>query len=203
MGDKFQALWSNPKFTTRLLNFVFDEAHCISRWGTFRNEYLKVGSLRYLIPERIPFYVTSATLPSAILHDLTDLLQLRHNQTEYILRSNERSDIALMVRSLVHSASTFEDLAFLVPNLKDWKEGDPLPPKFVIFFDDTKQAERATHYLRSLLPENLALKIRYFHATMTQSFRKDKTEDLRLGNAWGICATDAFGMVSVISVHER
>lgn len=40
-----------------------------------------------------------------------------------------------------HSAKSFEDLPFLIP--EDWKDGDPLPPPFLIFFDDMKEAERA------------------------------------------------------------
>jgi hypothetical protein len=46
-----------------------------------------------------------------------------------------------MARSLVFPAKSFRDLAFLIPD--NFKEGDPPPPKFLIFFDNTKEAERA------------------------------------------------------------
>ena len=43
--------------TKRILSFIFDEGHCIIQWNKFRKEYLRVGNLQYLIPEKIPFYV--------------------------------------------------------------------------------------------------------------------------------------------------
>ncbi|KAJ3551071.1 hypothetical protein NMY22_g23 [Coprinellus aureogranulatus] len=195
MGDaRFMKLWGKSSFTSKILNFIFDEAHCISKWGKFRNEYLKVGSLRYLIPERIPFYVTSATLPAAVLHDVVSLLQLRRNETEYIMRSNERPEIAIMVNHLQYSVGSFQDLGFLVSESKNWKDNDPLPKKFIVFFDDIKDTEKAAEFLQRQLPDQLKGKIRYFHATMTQKYRQETLELLRKGEIWGICATDAFGM---------
>ena len=49
-----EKLWRKPKVTSRILNFIFDDGHCISQWGKFGEEYLHVGSLRYLVPETIP-----------------------------------------------------------------------------------------------------------------------------------------------------
>ncbi|KAH6891606.1 P-loop containing nucleoside triphosphate hydrolase protein [Coprinopsis sp. MPI-PUGE-AT-0042] len=56
--------WKNSKFTPRILNFIFDEGHCISQWGKFRKDYREVRLLRFLMPSSIPFYVATATLPS-------------------------------------------------------------------------------------------------------------------------------------------
>jgi len=98
-----------------------------------------------------------------------------------------------MVRGLVFPANSFKDLAFLIP--KGFKEGDPPPPKFIVFFDNTKETERATKYLRTLLPDSLHNKIMYFHSTMTQPFREDEFEAMKSSETWGLCATDAFGMV--------
>jgi superfamily II DNA helicase RecQ len=85
MGNTtLEGLWKKPKFTSRLLCFIFDEGHCISQWGAFRNEYLLLGNLRYLIPKTIPFYVASATLPLDVLLDVTKILHLRPGETEHI-----------------------------------------------------------------------------------------------------------------------
>ena len=90
-----------------------------------------MGDLRYLISEEIPFYITSATLPPAVLLDIIDILRLRPGKTEQILRSNDRPDIHLMVRSLTFPANSFKDLAFLVSN--GHQEGDsPVAKKFLI-----------------------------------------------------------------------
>ena len=152
-NENMENLWKKKSITERLLNFIYDEGHCISQWGAFRKEYQHLGSLRYLIPEHVPFYVPSATLPPMILLDIAEILHLRPDQTEYILRSNDRPEIRLVVRSLTFTAKSFQDLCFLVPD--NFEDGDPPPDKFLIFFDDRKEAERACKYLRARFPPSL------------------------------------------------
>ena len=194
MGSKeVEVLWRKSKVTKRLLNFIFDEGHCISQWGKFRDEYRNVGLLRYLIPETVPFYAASATFPQSVLHDVSEVLRLRPGKTERIIRSNDRPEIGLMARGLVFPAKSFRDLAFLIPD--NFKEADLPPPKFVIFFDNTKKAERAARYLRRRLPPSLQDHIKYFHSTMTTRYREDELGALKDSRTWGLCATDAFGMV--------
>ncbi|KAF8983860.1 P-loop containing nucleoside triphosphate hydrolase protein [Cyathus striatus] len=146
-----------PKVTSRILNFIFDEGHCISQWGKFRKEYLNVGMLCYLIPEHIPFYIASATLLPDVVVEINDILRLCPANTEYILH--------------------FKDLAFLIPD-----ELDVPPPKFVIYFDDTKETQEACKYLRAQLPELLK--------------NKEETAKFLKSDIWGMCCTDTFGMVS-------
>jgi len=116
MGSgEVEKLWKTASFTKRILNFIFDEGHCISQWGTFRKEYLNLGQLCYLIPEHILFYVALATLPLPILLDVVDILKIRLDQAEQILHSNDCPEISLLVRRLTFSAKSFQDLAFLIP----------------------------------------------------------------------------------------
>jgi superfamily II DNA helicase RecQ len=84
-----ERLWKNHTFTSHITYFVFDEGHCIRLWGNFRKAYLNVGTLWYLIPQHIPCYVASATLPDAILDDVINILQLQRDKIEYVLHSNE------------------------------------------------------------------------------------------------------------------
>ena len=186
-------LWKKTSVTKRLLNFIFDEGHCISQWGAFRKEYQHLGSLRYLIPEHVPFYVPSATLLPIVLLDIAEILHLRPAQTEYIMRSNDRPEIRLVVRSLTFTAKSFQDLGFLIPD--NFKEGDPPLEKFLIFFDDRKEAERACKSLRARMPPSLREKIRWFHSVITDKTREDDVEAMRKGEIWGFCCTDSFGMV--------
>ena len=197
-------LWTIKKFRRLILNFIFDEAHCISQWASFRKQYQHVGNLRYLISENIPFYAVSATLPDAILDEVSNTLRLRHGNTVYLLRSNDRPDIHLMVRPLAYPAKSFKDLDFLIPqtNLKayDHNNGGQSPiPKFVVFFDNMKEAESAAKHLRGLLPDILKEKVVWFHSVMTQEFREGNTDAFRASDIWGLCATDAFGMVCQIT----
>ncbi|KAF8806502.1 P-loop containing nucleoside triphosphate hydrolase protein [Phlegmacium glaucopus] len=190
-NEEVEKLWKKADFTKRLLNFIFDEGHCISQWGSFRKEYAHLGALRYLIPEHVPFYIASATLPLPILLDIIDILQLRIDKTEQILRSNDRPEISLMVRCLVYPANKFQDLWFLIPD--SFKEGDTLDP-FLVFFDGKKEAENACKTIRMLLPVADQQKIRWFHADLTQEEREELCEKMRSGEVFGLFCTDAFGM---------
>jgi superfamily II DNA helicase RecQ len=109
------------------------------------------------------------------------------------MRSNDRPEIRLVVRSLTYTAKSFQDLNFLIPD--NFEEGDPPPDKFLIFFDDRKEAERACKYLRAQFPPSLRDKIRWFHSVMTDKTRQDDVEAMRKGENWGFCSTDSFGMV--------
>jgi superfamily II DNA helicase RecQ len=134
MSDGCEKLWNKPKFTSRILYFVFDEGHCVSQWGTFRNEYLHLGNLRHLIPETIPFYVASATLPPPVLREVTEILRLRAGETEHVIRSNDRPNIFLVVKGIQYSVGSYMDLAFLIPEL--FKDGeDPWAALLPVDFD--------------------------------------------------------------------
>ena len=191
-----QDLWKKPKVTRRLLNFIFDEGQCISQWGSFRNEYLHLGLLRYLIPEAVPFYVPSATLPPVVISDINEILHLRADFTERIMCSNDRPEIALVIRGLTFPANSFRDLAFIIPD--GFQDGDPPPKKFLIFFNSKKEAEDASLYLQSRLPKALRMKIKWFHAVNTPEYREEEVELLKKDETWGYCCTDSFGMVSTL-----
>lgn len=186
-------LWKKTSFTKKILNFIFDEGHCISQWGTFRKEYLNLGELRYLIPERIAFYVASATLPLPILLDVVDILKIRLDQTEQILRSNDCPEISLLVRGLTFLAKSFQDLSFLIP--KGFHTGDSVKP-FLVFFDAKSDAQNACKAMRKRLPREDRRKIKWFHADLTQRERELLCEQMRAGEIWGLFCTSAFGMVS-------
>ncbi|KAI0074536.1 hypothetical protein K474DRAFT_1578834, partial [Panus rudis PR-1116 ss-1] len=91
-----------------------------------------------------------------------------------------------------YSQGSFEDLGFLIP--KNWKEGDPVPPKFMIFFDNKTEAENAAKYLQSRISPELSAKVPWFHAGMTHFFRADQVLNLKSGEVWGLAATDSGGM---------
>ncbi|KAJ7037743.1 P-loop containing nucleoside triphosphate hydrolase protein, partial [Mycena alexandri] len=69
-GGGFEKLWNDKNFMAQVISVVWDEAQCVSKWGDFRPEYKIAGTLRHLIPKDIPFYITSATLPPDVLHDV-------------------------------------------------------------------------------------------------------------------------------------
>jgi ATP-dependent DNA helicase RecQ len=189
----FADLWKNHLFRSKLLNIIFDEGHCVSKWAGFRQDYKQVERLRYLIPSNVRYYVVSATFPAPVLRDVMDGLQIRHKNLHSVHRSNNRPNIALTVREMVHPANSFLDLAFLVPDNPppDWR-----PPKFLIFFDDIADSVRAARFLKSRLPLHLRERIQWFNSEMSPEFREQSCEDLKEGRMWGLFCTDSFGMVS-------
>lgn len=194
-SDELKALWKVPSFTERILGFVFDEAHCISQWGKFRKHYLAVGILRYLISEPVPFYAASATFPPPIIAETRRLLHMNSKSTAEILCSNDRPEIGLMVRELVYPSSSYNDLSFLIPY--NWQNTMTKPKKFLVFFDDIKEAKAATKYFRRQLLKKFRSKIAWFHSTMSQEYRDEKVKEFREGKVWGMFCTDAFGLVSI------
>lgn len=179
---------------------MFDEGHCILQWGsTFRPEYGEVGVVRYLLPDT-PIYVTSATIPPPMIPDIRDKL---HLQKDCLLsrRSNDRPNIHFVVLQMKYPQNSYHDLAFLIP--KDWKDGDPLPVKFMVFFNRKKQAEDAALYLMARLPLALRNKLVWFHAGMTNFFRVEKVEEYKKGDLWGMTMTDAGGMVGTDHQKEK
>lgn len=189
----FQDVLGDNSFASKLMGIIFDEGHCITKWGDFREEYRALGRLRWLLPNTV-FYVTSATLSKSVLADVCRVLHLRQDNTVFFHRSNDRPNVFLGVHKMRYSASSFEDLDFLFAG---WKLGDPPPPKFLILFDSKAEAEAACKHLWERLPKELKPeeKIKWFHADMTDAFRNDEVDNIMSGDTWGLCATDSFGMV--------
>ncbi|KAF8836130.1 hypothetical protein BDN67DRAFT_878895, partial [Paxillus ammoniavirescens] len=91
-----------------------------------------------------------------------------------------------------YTLSTYADLGFLIP--PGWKEGDPLPPKFLIFFDDIQDAVNATKFLQSRLPVHLQDKIKWFNSDMTTNFKQTEAAALVDGGTVSFLTMESFGM---------
>jgi superfamily II DNA helicase RecQ len=174
MSDELRVLWTKASFTKRILAFVFDEGHCITQWGKFRKHYLAVGIIRLLISDPVPFYVASATLPPPLLAETRKLLHMNPADTIKVLCSNNRPDIALMVRELVHPALSYQDLHFLIPY--NWQEGMDVPKKFLVFFNDIQDAQGVKKSFHDHLLKVHHNKIVWFHSTMSQEYCEDMVE---------------------------
>jgi superfamily II DNA helicase RecQ len=160
------------------LNIILDEGQCASLWNSFRKEYLQLADLRYLIPDRFSFYISSATFPPYIIEEVLEVLCLHSKKIEMFRRSNDQPDISLSVHAIKFAAYTYKDLSFLLPHSNS-PSGGISPRKFLVFIDNIKKCEAATKYLRSLMPEPLKDKIQYFHATLTAARHKAEFQDFR------------------------
>ncbi|KAG1867711.1 hypothetical protein F4604DRAFT_1584894, partial [Suillus subluteus] len=97
----FEKLLKAPLFTSHIMGVVIDEAHCVSAWGEFCPEYKELGRLQFILLPDIPFLVTSATLSSSALQDITRLLHLRsgHKLTT-IRRNTDQPNISIAVKPI-------------------------------------------------------------------------------------------------------
>lgn len=140
-------------------------------------------------------FVLSATLPTPVLSEVKASLGLpREIQT--IRRSNDRHNIALVVRQMQHSVRSLQDLAFLFP-----EPNSPNPKrsrKFMVFMESKDLCERATAFLWLRLPRSERHKVVWVHADMSREHNRETLELLRAGEIYGIVCTDVAGMVSIL-----
>ncbi|KAH9911255.1 P-loop containing nucleoside triphosphate hydrolase protein [Fomitopsis serialis] len=94
VGGGFEDLWNDEGFTSRIMSIVFDEAHCISTWKSFRQDYKNIDRLRYLLPH-VPFVLATATLPGEMQHEIMKTLQIRADRCTVIRRSNHTKQLFL------------------------------------------------------------------------------------------------------------
>ena len=64
------------------------------------------------------------------------------------------------------------------------------------FFNDRMETVSAAKMLRKQLPSEFWHKIIWFNSNCSESFKREKVEQLLKGEIWGLCATDSFGLVS-------
>ncbi|KAI0756195.1 P-loop containing nucleoside triphosphate hydrolase protein, partial [Daedaleopsis nitida] len=188
-GGPFQKLWRNRSWTSKIISVIWDEAHCVKTWASFRNAYASSNQLRNIV--FIPYFIPSATLPDPLLESVMVTLQVQKAKTEVIRRSNDRPNIYLMVRKIEHSLTSYADLDFLIPS--DWQPG-VLIPKFLVFFDNIEDSLQATDRLRRRLPAGYRDKILWYNADVSAELREQITEEFRDGQILGLLCTDAFGM---------
>ena len=192
-GRGFERLWKNEAFVSHTISLSWDKGHCISSWEDFCPKYKQAGCLWYLLSWHILFYVMSTILPTPVLTNVMQILQMDCSKAAIIWWSNNQPNVHLMVRKIQHTLSTYKDLTFLIQ--RDWKPRDPPPPKFLIFFDSISDSMAAAKYLCKQLSKSHWNKIKWFNANMSSHFHEEEVAAFWDGNTWGLCCTGSFGMV--------
>ncbi|KZT31967.1 P-loop containing nucleoside triphosphate hydrolase protein [Sistotremastrum suecicum HHB10207 ss-3] len=179
--------------TKRSIRVVIDEAHCLETWSVFREEYGNLRQIQNRLPERARWYITSATLPEPARDRITNLLRLRRSETESVIRSNDRPNIYYVVKPMQFTLKSKTDLTFVIP--QTITPDMPPPPRFIIFCRTRREAEDSLEVLRKVLGPELGRRIRLLHAGLTQGYRERSVKMMNSGEAWGMIATVAAGMV--------
>ncbi len=195
-GGGFESLFKKKGFADEIISIIINEAHCISQWGSFRPEYRHIGSLRHLQRKPCTMMVTLAMLTSRAISDIKTVLNFREDSL-FSQSSIDRPNINLVVRPMLNPRKSFIDLGFL---LRNWKPGNPPPPKFLVFFDSIPESIEAGLYLHTLLPPEYRDRVKWFNSDMSDRFKAQESLKLANHEIWGLMATDSFGMVSSIYI---
>ncbi|KAI6119140.1 hypothetical protein EDD16DRAFT_1480449 [Pisolithus croceorrhizus] len=111
----FERLLKSPLFIQWIISIVIDKAHCLTDWGEFRPEYRELGQLHYVVPWSVPLLVTSATLMTSTLFDITHLLHMSPSCMVIIHQLSDQPNIGIGVKKIKYALNSFADLTFLIP----------------------------------------------------------------------------------------
>ncbi|KLO04078.1 hypothetical protein SCHPADRAFT_811323, partial [Schizopora paradoxa] len=101
-------LFRNPKFRSRILDIVVDEAHVIQQWGDdFRKSFKELTILKTIAGTEVPWSAFSATLPTPTFHTVFNTLRMGENKRFWGTNVGcDRKNLELWVRPMeypIHS----------------------------------------------------------------------------------------------------
>ncbi|KAI7822050.1 P-loop containing nucleoside triphosphate hydrolase protein, partial [Gamsiella multidivaricata] len=190
---RFELLWNEAAWRSRVQAVVIDEAHCISTWGPeFRKDYSRIGDLRSRLPPGTAFVAVSATLHGQILQDVRRSFHYGSDVT--VIKANtDRQNVRYEVRVSNDSRSCHEDLEFLL----DFK-------KTIVYFDKMNDMMAVYRHLRikaeasqpSLRQSDI---IAYFNADLKTETKELYMLKFKRGEIRILLSTEAAGMGCDIS----
>ncbi|WP_018989344.1 RecQ family ATP-dependent DNA helicase [Aromatoleum toluclasticum] len=166
--------------------WVFDEAHCLSKWGhDFRPDYLYVS--RFIKSRQkdkpSPVFGFTATAKPDVVDDICQHFEKRLGVTLDRLEGGvSRDNLAYEVRAVPAATKYAETLHLLQDALRE--EGGA-----IVFCARQKTVEEVADFLRSA-----GLDCGFFHGGMLPASKRDVQEAFLAGTLRVIAATNAFGM---------
>ncbi|CAH0390955.1 unnamed protein product [Bemisia tabaci] len=186
----FRGILSDLHKYNKVSYIVVDEAHCVSQWGhNFRPDYLKLGTLRSLVPG-VTWIALTATASAVVVEDIITQLQLKDPLSFKVpcFRSNLYYDV--VYDDLIRNS--YEDLKLYIKNcLKDNTKDMKLSQRGVgIIYCRTRDL---TEDIARVLNDR-GIKTVAYHAGLKESERKEVQERWTAGEFEVIAATVSFGM---------
>lgn len=152
-----------------------DEAHCISQWGyDFRPSYLKIDTLRELIPET-PVLALTATATTEVITDIQE--KLKFKKENLIRKSFERKNVALMV---LQEEDKTKRLLKIVNHVKG---------SGIVYVRNRRKTVEVAGFLKK---NNISAD--FYHAGLDFKTRQTKQEEWMEMKTRIIVSTNAFGM---------
>lgn len=192
---------TSTDFTQKLLAWVIDEAHLVTKWGDkFRPIYLELAVLRSLGNSSAPFLACTATITIDGLNSMRNLLSIDPTRCFHLNLGNNRPNITYGVRVMTGKKDTERELLFVLPQVS-------LSPKLhgpsLVFFDSIKESMLAYRNLVSYLPEELHNQVTIMNANRSPEDKRLVLQRLARGEIWVALCTDAVGMVGELFLTKR
>lgn len=172
--------------------WVFDEAHCLSKWGhDFRPDYLHCATVIKDIALQqkeapAPIYCYTATAKLDVVDDIIN--HFKHNlsiELAHFAGGVARDNLSYqVVETPMHNK-----LAQILDLLDEFFTTDK-SGSCVIYATSRRQVEE----LAAALAHRQALPVCFFHAGIEAGQKRDILEDFIAGKYRIVCATNAFGM---------
>lgn len=171
--------------------WVFDEAHCLSKWGhDFRPDYLYAGRFIRDFSERQGVEIPSiACFTATAKQDVREeILAFFNAETGRELRlfagGVERENLYFEVQTTAESGKFDRVRELLSERLPEGSPGSA-----IVFRATRKETELTADFLRAH-----GWKAAHFHAGLTPPEKKRVQDEFLAGDTRVICATNAFGM---------
>lgn len=196
LGDAGIVLVSPEQFRSRtfadaikmreIASWVFDEAHCLSKWGhDFRTDYLYVSRFirEHFSGQRAPVACFTATAKPDVVEDLC--AHFREGlgvELDRFLGGHERDNLSYMIVAATKAQKAERIVELLRHELKDGGGG-------VVFCATRKTAEMMAELVTAA-----GTRCGCFHGGLQPEAKKDIQQQFIQGDLPVIAATNAFGM---------
>ena len=171
--------------------WVFDEAHCFSKWGhDFRTDYLYAGRFIKEFSQRQgveipPIACFTATAKQDVREEILAFFRTETGRELKLYTGGvERENLCFEVQTVAES-SKFERIHQLLAD----RLPEGVPGCAIVFRATRHETEVTAEFLRAQ-----SWKAAHFHAGLTASEKKRVQDEFLSGNTKVICATNAFGM---------
>ncbi|KAF4612582.1 hypothetical protein D9613_012725 [Agrocybe pediades] len=111
----FARVLYSESFQAQLSGIYIDEAHVVHESYTWRPAYTRLGHVRRIIGTSVPIICLSATFPKRYRDSLEAYAALRPSY-HLINLGNHRPELSSIVARMRHDATSFLDLAFVLPS---------------------------------------------------------------------------------------
>ena len=170
----------------KIAMFILDEAHCLSEYGhSFRVDYRKLGNLREILTQNIPWCALTATAPQNVIDDIITTLQFRPGYKIIklpSLRKNLFYDVVF--KDPIDNHKNYDDLANFVKS--KLQAGNDCG---IVYCSERKETEFVVKELSDRGIVCLA-----YHGGMNVNDRTEIQDQWMTGDVKVIAATSAFGM---------